>query len=243
MARRSIRAVAAAAGLVAAVGALNLYQRYTTEEVPYTVVATLGDVELRRYPPAVLVETTAPTGEAAFRRLFAYIRGANEGDAEIAMTTPVEVTGEGTGIEMTAPVTVSAVREFPTPVPAAGAVGGTGEVVGGRTDAGTDREAGEEDEAVRMAFYLPARYDLASAPRPTDDAVDLVAAPERTLAVKRFSWRPTGERVAERAEELLARLEAAEVAVEGDPFFMGYDAPWTLPFLRRNEVAVEVADG
>jgi hypothetical protein len=159
------------------------------------------------------------------------------------MTTPVEVTGEGTGIEMTAPVTVSAVREFPTPVPAAGAVGGTVEVVGGRTDAGTDREAGEEDEAVRMAFYLPARYDLASAPRPTDDAVDLVAAPERTLAVKRFSWRPTGERVAERAEELLARLEAAEVAVEGDPFFMGYDAPWTLPFLRRNEVAVEVADG
>jgi hypothetical protein len=28
--------------------------------------------------------------------------------------------------------------------------------------------------------------------------------------------------------------------VAGEPFFLGYDAPWTLPVLRRNEVAVEV---
>ena len=42
-----------------------------------------------------------------------------------------------------------------------------------------------------------------------------------------------------------SRVESQrEVGVEvvGDAFFMGYDAPWTLPFLRRNEVALVVRD-
>lgn len=99
-------------------------------------------------------------------RLFRYISGANEGDADresatagaaaegtsIPMIAPVEVAGRGRSIAMTAPV-----------------------------------EAAEEDEGVRMAFYLPATYDAESAPRPTDAAVDLVAVPERTLAARRFS--------------------------------------------------------
>ena len=216
MVRTSTIALGTVGGLVAAIGAWNLYQRYETDDVPYTVVARVGDAELRRYSPTLLAETVAESEREAFGRLFRYISGANEGGGEIRMTAPVESEGRGESIPMTAPV----------------------EVASDARDG--SRSTADGAEGVRMAFYLPPAYDLDSAPTPTDPTVDLVAVPERTLAVRRFSWRPTDRRVARETGRLLETLERADVPVAGDPFFMGYDAPWTLPFLRRNEVAVEV---
>jgi len=210
----------ALAGLAAAAGAWTLYQRSTTDTVPYTTVAAVGDAELRRYPASVAVETVAPSRSGAFRRLFRYITGENEGDAEISMTAPVEVAD-------------------------AEAASGTGSASSGRSGGRTISvtapvEAATTAEGVRMAFFLPAEYDYDSAPRPTDSSVELVAVPERTLAVRRFRWRPTDERVDREADRLTATLERAGVATSGEPFFMGYDGPGALPVLRRNEVAVVV---
>lgn len=225
IARRMKRAAAVGAGLtlgaLVAASVWSRRQRATTETVPYTVVARLGDVELRRYPRVAMVETVAGSENEAFVRLFRYITGANEGSTDISMTAPVEIDGRGASIEMTTPVEIDLGRRLPE-----------------RDD---DEADSRRDAGVRMAFYLPAEYDPASAPTPTDDRVDLVTIPERTLAVKQFSWRPTTARITRERDELLATLADADVATVGEPFFMGYDAPWTLPFLRRNEVAVEVA--
>ena len=224
MVRKATLALGLVGSLAAVAGAWSLYQRVETESVPYTTVAKIGDVELRRYPPTVLVETTAPSENAAFRRLFRYISGENDGSRDVAMTTPVEVTGEGTTIPMTAPVAVAGGRRLPMTAP-------------------VERSQEDRDDGVRMSFYLPSEYDFDTAPRPTNDDVDLVAVPERTLAVLRFSGRPSDRRVATKTERLLSALADADVPTIGEPVFMGYDAPWTLPFLRRNEVAVEVEDG
>jgi hypothetical protein len=185
-------------------------------------VVRVGDAELRRYSPSLLVETVADSEREAFGRLFRYISGANEGGGEVPMTAPIESGDRGESIPMTAPVEVGS------------------ESRGGSIPMTTPVETADGSEGVRMAFYLPPTYDLDSAPTPTDPSADLVAVPERTLAVRRFSWRPTDERVARETERLLETLERADVPTTGDSFFMGYDAPWTLPFLRRNEVAVEV---
>lgn len=204
MVRKRTIALGVVGGIIAGFGAATLYQRAATETAPYTVVARLDDVELRRYPESVVVETVAESRTAAFRQLFQYIAGENAGETDIEMTAPVELSANGATISMTAPV-----------------------------------EIGGDDER-RMRFYLPAEYDLESAPQPTEDSVDLLEIPERTLAVRQFSWRPTDARIDRETEALLEKLDAANVQLAGEPFFMGYDAPWTLPFLRRNEVAVEV---
>lgn len=222
MVRKSLVLAGATAGIAAAAGVWSLYQRQTTETVPYTAVASVGDVELRRYPDLVLVETVAPSTREAFRRLFRYISGDNDGGDHLEMTAPVELTTPGPSIPMTAPVELARpTRTLPMTTP-------------------VETTTNSDEEGVRMAFYLPPEYDVDSAPRPTAGGVDLVSVPARTLAVRQFSWRATDRRVARETERLLADLEAAGVPLDGDPFFMGYDAPWTLPFLRRNEVAVAV---
>ena len=208
-------------GALVAATAWARYQREKTESVPYTVVARLGEVELRRYPRTVAVETAAPSENEAFSRLFRYIAGANEGSSEVSMTAPVEVDARSASIDMTTPVEVDLGSRLPG------------------TEAGESTES-EEYDGVRMAFYLPARYDPESAPTPTDDRIDLRSVPERTLAVKRFSGRPTTARISRERDDLLSTLADAEVTTVDSPFFLGYDAPWTVPWSRRNEVAVEL---
>ena len=103
-------------------------------------------------------------------------------------------------------------------------------------------ETAEDDSgAVRMAFYLPSEYGPDTAPEPTEPDVELVTEPERTLAVDRFSWYAPDWRVERRTRKLRSTLEAEGIEPTGEPFLLRYNDPWTPPFMRRNELAVEVA--
>lgn len=98
----------------------------------------------------------------------------------------------------------------------------------------------ERGDELAMGFYLPAEYDAASAPRPTDGAVRLRIEPKRTVAAVEFSWYATDTRVSRFERELLSTLKAHDVAPSGDPTLLRYNDPWTPPFMRRNEVVVEI---
>lgn len=100
----------------------------------------------------------------------------------------------------------------------------------------------DTDNEVRMAFYLPPTYDAESAPEPTDDAVALVVEPPKTLAVKRFSWYAPSWRVARQERQLLSRIDDQGLEQRGEPTLLRYNDPLTPPFMRRNEVAVEVEE-
>lgn len=100
-------------------------------------------------------------------------------------------------------------------------------------------EAGAD--GTRMQFFLPAHHTAASAPPPTDPRIRIVALPEETLAVVRFSGRASAEQVELHTQRLLAAIAAAGWQVEGRAMLLGYDPPFTLPFLRRNEIAVRLA--
>ena len=101
------------------------------------------------------------------------------------------------------------------------------------------RTTGDEGE-VTMAFYLPADYGPGDAPVPTNPAVRLAVEPPRTLAVTSFSWYATESRVETYRESLLDALDARGIEPRTRPTLLQYDDPWTPPFMRRNEVAVEV---
>lgn len=102
-------------------------------------------------------------------------------------------------------------------------------------------ETARSGSETRMRFFLPASYDAASAPRPTDPRLSIVEVPAGTVAALRFSWFGGEDRIEAKTRELLARLQGMPWRPAAAPVANFYDPPWTLPFLRRNEVAVPVA--
>jgi len=92
-----------------------------------------------------------------------------------------------------------------------------------------------------IQFFMPAEHTMDTLPTPNDERVRLVTVPAETVAVLRFSGAYTPDVMAERTAELLAILRRNKLATDGDPLMWFYDPPWTLPFRRRNEVAVRLA--
>lgn len=99
----------------------------------------------------------------------------------------------------------------------------------------------EQDAGGTMRFFLPRTVAEAGAPEPTEASVRLVPIPTERIAVLTFSGRITEQARNEQARILMSVLAAADRKTTGSPFFMGYDPPFALPFLRRNEVAIRIA--
>lgn len=104
-----------------------------------------------------------------------------------------------------------------------------------RTDAAATGGAPE----VSMRFTLPAKV-AADPPAPTDGRVRIVTVAASTVAALRYSGNPTEAARRVREVELLRRLEGGGWRAVGVPYVLNYDPPFTVPFLKRNEVVVEV---
>ena len=92
----------------------------------------------------------------------------------------------------------------------------------------------------KMSFIMPKRYELESLPKPINDQIEIDQVQRYRVAVIRFSGFTSPKKMDEEAEKLFRALKSNGIEIEGEPFLMRYNPPWTLPFLRRNEVAVKV---
>ena len=101
----------------------------------------------------------------------------------------------------------------------------------------------EQGAGGTMRFFLPRKVAEAGAPEPADAGVRLVRIPPERMAVLRFSGSITPEAEVAHEQILTGVLAAASRKTEGPMIVMGYDPPFSLPFLRRNEVAVRLARG
>jgi SOUL heme-binding protein len=94
------------------------------------------------------------------------------------------------------------------------------------------------DSVIR--FYMPSKWSLATLPDPDDGLVSVVEVPGEMFAVLRFSGDRSPQAVAAKTDELLQALRDSAFHPDGEPVAWFYDPPWTVPFRRRNEVAVPV---
>jgi hypothetical protein len=92
-----------------------------------------------------------------------------------------------------------------------------------------------------VEFIMPKRWTMATLPIPEDDRVKLVPIPARKLVAIGFSGSPSDELIARKTAELRAYANEQNLDVVGEPVFAFYNPPWTLPFLRRNEVMFQLA--
>ncbi len=91
-----------------------------------------------------------------------------------------------------------------------------------------------------VSFMMPSEYTLETLPKPKDPQVELREVPERTMAAVSYTgfWSESNY---ERHKERLQRwLDEREIAVTGTPVWARYDSPFTLWFMRRNEVLIPI---
>jgi hypothetical protein len=93
------------------------------------------------------------------------------------------------------------------------------------------------DGAWVVQFTMPSEYTLDSLPKPKDTNIRFVPQAADRQLVLQFSGLAGAAVLAEKEVELRAIATANGLELAAGPMFYFYDAPWTLPWNRRNEVA------
>jgi len=189
-----------------------------TEEPKFESLRKEDKVEIRRYGPVIVAETIVDgdmdsASNRGFQLIAGYIFGNNE---RIAMTAPVvaEAQSSAEKIAMTVPVSIEP------------------QIADDSKMAGAQRW--------RIHFVMPSQYTLATLPKPLNPQVKLREIPAKTYAALTYSGFNTESKVQENTDQLLDWLKTQKIETIGKPQLARYNPPWTLPFLRRNEILQEV---
>ena len=182
------------------------------EEPAFTVAATVGTVEYRMYEPHLIAETVV----------------ADEADRDRAAGIAFRrlfdyISGDNRvrrEIAMTTPV-----QQAPTSTKIAMTI---------------PVAQSASPDGWRVSFVVPKQFDLTTVPEPNDRRVAIREVPARLVAVLAFSGRWSDANVDTHTKALLAALESTDVSPQGPVATAFYNAPFSLPFMRRNEVMVEV---
>jgi hypothetical protein len=205
--------------------AWGLYSSNSVETPEYEVVSQSGDIEIRQYAPMIAAEATV-TGEqdqaisTGFRIIADYIFGNNQSADGIAMTAPV-TQQSGEEIAMTAPVTQQPSENIAMTAPV------------------TQQSDGN---SWKVRFIMPSKYTMETIPLPVNSDVKLVEVPSKRFAAIRFSGLAGESKLDRYTQELLEYMDAQKLTPVAAPQYAFYNDPWTLPFLRRNEVMIEIAE-
>ena len=91
-----------------------------------------------------------------------------------------------------------------------------------------------------LHFVMPAQYSLKDLPKPNNPQVKIKQVKDRRVAVLRFSGSVNENKFNAKAAELIDWIKSEHLKILGNPELARYNPPWILPFLRRNEVMIEI---
>jgi len=190
------------------------------EKPAYEVVSRPKGYEVRDYPPTIVAEVTLEgeykeTMYGGFRQVADYIFGNNE------VVLPEEQGSEK--IAMTSPVLQK--EEFSSEK-----IAMTSPVL----------QEKEEGSSYTVSFIMPSEYTLESLPKPKNENVQLRSVPSKRYAVLRFGGYATERRVEKKRRKLKELMERDNLRSLGETTVAQYNPPWTPPYMRRNEIFIEV---
>jgi len=183
----------------------------TVEQANYSVLLEDGDIQIRQYDNFIVAETTV---EAQ------YEDASSTGFRRLADYI-FGKNKQNEKISMTAPVLQE--QDSGEKIPMTAPV------------------LQEEDNAGwKMSFVMPAKYTMNTLPQPLDAKVILKEIKGRKVVAIRYGGLLSEKNIRKKTRELEAWLEENKYRALSKPRSAGYDPPWTIPFLRRNEVQVDI---
>ncbi len=181
-----------------------------TDEAPYTVVKTDDIFELREYQAQILAEII--------------VDGDLEGAGNKAFRPLFRyISGDNTSrgkIAMTAPVSQEQ----------------KGEKIAMTAPVSQQSARGKWV----VSFTMPASYTMETLPVPDDPNIKLRQVPARRVAAVRYSGLWSEEKYLLNKEKLVKWLKDNRFTASGEPVWARYNAPFTLWFMRRNEILIPV---
>jgi DNA gyrase inhibitor GyrI len=91
-----------------------------------------------------------------------------------------------------------------------------------------------------VQFVMPSDYTMQTLPKPNNPDVILKEIAGKRFAVIRFSGLARANSLAAHTKELEAFILENKLQTVSEPTYAFFNPPWTLPFLRRNEVMIEI---
>lgn len=182
------------------------------EEPSHEVIRKADGYELRRYPGYCVAETEVTDSQA----------GAGNAGFRILAKYIFGGNESQRSIAMTAPVIQAQSERIAMTAPVM-------------------QQPSETPGNYIVQFTMPSKYTLATLPKPNDARVRLREVRNRVVAVRAYGggWSLTRyERELVTLREAIRRDELIEV---GEPQWARYNSPFSLPFMRRNEIWIEVA--
>ncbi len=117
----------------------------------------------------------------------------------------------------------------------------TAPVIQQQTDTPCDSAEPVERKAWTVRFVMPETYTIEILPAPNDSKVKLLSLGARRYVVIRFSGSSNDENIRQHLAILQKHVNEQDMSIVGHPVMAFYNPPWTLPFLRRNEIWLEIA--
>ncbi len=182
-----------------------------TEEAKYTIVEKSGAFEIRDYEHHLLVETV--------------VDSSLEDAGNLAFRKLFRyISGANqtsNKIAMTAPVAQEA----------------RGTQIAMTAPVSQKKEAG----GWAVSFMMPAQYTLQTLPMPTDPSLMVREIPARRVAVVRYSGLWSQEEYLAHKEQLETWIRSKGLTATGEPSWARYNPPFTLWFMRRNEILIPIS--
>lgn len=94
--------------------------------------------------------------------------------------------------------------------------------------------------SMNMRFFMPSAYTLESLPEPSDKRISFSKLKAQRFAVIQFSGASSSSNMAKHEDVLRKYIESHGLNALGSPQRAVYNPPWTLPFLRKNEVWIPI---
>lgn len=190
-----------------------------TEEPKFSIIEKSEPFELRTYAPQLVAEVKVEgdldtASSQGFRLIAAFIFGQNQVSEKISMTVPVGIeTAQSTKITMTVPVGIEASKD---------SAKGVNQWV--------------------FSFVMPSEFTMATLPKPLNPLVTIRELPAQKRAAITFSGFYDEAKVSEKTKALEEWIKSKQWQVIGNPQFARYNPPWSIPFMRRNEILITVRD-
>ena len=202
-------------GLLIWIG-IGLYLKWATPKPVYTIIKSDGQIEVRQYKKQLYAETEvsadnfSDASSRAFMIIADYIFGNNTQG-----NAPEKIA-------MTAPVVAQRAEKIAMTTP----------VIAQENESGV----------YTVAYIMPEKYQyLEELPTPNNKQVKLRSVSGYKVVAIQFPGFFGDKRQTKKKEEKLYKWAEANGYVPiSSPIYAGYDPPTTPPFLRRNEIMLEI---